>query len=89
MLRLPVEIRQQLEEACLVSRRTLTAEILARLVASFGQEAQPRLQLVTAKYTGDLELTPSEAETLAKLRQATPRQRKAVLQLLGAMIEPG
>lgn len=88
MLRLPVEIRQQLEEACLVSRRTLTAEILARLVASFGQEAQPRLQEAAAKYTADLDITPVEAETLAKLRQVTTRQRRVVLQLLGVMIDP-
>lgn len=88
MLRLPMALRDLLEEACEQSRRSLTAEILARLEGSFHPDAQARVQAETAKYTGRLDLTPAEADTLAALRQITPRQRRAVLKLLETMTDP-
>ncbi len=55
-LRFPVELRRQIEEAASANRRSLNAEITARLEASFGgKRPSPFLSKAAAKAAGERE----------------------------------
>lgn len=73
--RLPAELREKLKQAADESKRTLTAEIVARLEASF----QPFARARPAEFTSAIEMTIQKTLAAVEERGWTPPARTGTL----------
>ncbi|MGO1079707.1 Arc family DNA-binding protein [Inquilinus sp. CA228] len=53
-LRIPAAMKRQVEEAAVQNKRSMNAEIIARIESSFTSPAAPRLAEADAEYVADL-----------------------------------
>lgn len=75
MVRLPEGMREQLKAAATATKRTMNAEIVARLEASLEEEANARSKLAASRIlAADLSMHPSPENT--RLTQLEERVRK-------------
>ena len=90
VVRLPLQLRNQIAEAAKYYRRSMNSEIVARLEQSFsdlpsdGSTAQlePDMHQQLESLFGNSELSPEEEKVLRAFRRLSDEKKNAVLELI-------
>lgn len=83
-LRMPPELKKRIEKSAKTNRRSMNAELVLRLQDSVERDPMfvPDIRETAETYT----LTQDQTALLSAYNELTPRQRQALIELLGGLV---